>query len=108
MRTLRTKPDALPERRGIEHAAACDDSVNPTRVVDVVERVAIEHDEIATLAGLDRAAVRLRLHRSCRNDRRRLKRLQRGEARPHVQLELAVETVAGDGLIRSGDDWDAG
>ena len=75
------------------------------QVRDVSQRIAVDHDEVRELAGLDRAHVEIqrlrRIHRRC------LERVVGRHSRHHVRHQLAVEVDRVRG-IGAGNDEGAG
>src|SRR5262249_14092505 len=60
--SLRLKPDAPPQLSAVVHHAIGDDVFNLASIANVVERIAIQHNQVRTLSLLDRADFLFKPH----------------------------------------------
>jgi hypothetical protein len=96
---------ALPEFGSVIHRALGDDVFNVTGIVDVRERVSVDQDQVPSLALLDRPGLFFEMHGPGRDDGGGLYGFHWSESRLRIQLDFAMQAVAGDGLVGAGNDW---
>src|SRR5437879_2292879 len=106
--SLRLEAYALPEFGGVIHGAVGDYVFDVAGVVNVLERVAVDQDQVGALSGFDRAQFLVEAHDAGRHRCRCLDRFQGSESRLHVEFELAIEAVSRNGLICAGYDGNSG
>src|SRR5271170_272762 len=105
---LRLEANAAPQLGAVVHDAVGDDEFDFANIANGFERIAVENDQIGALARFHGANFLVQPHDACRHDRRGLNCFHRGESRLNVQLDLAVQAVTGNCLIRSSDNRNAG
>src|SRR5271156_1207923 len=100
--------DAAPQLGAVVHDAVGDDEFDFANIANGFQRIGVEDDHIGALARFHGTDFLVEPHHARRHDRCGLNCFHRRESRLNVQLDLAVEAVAGNGLIRSGDNRNAG
>ena len=96
--------DAAPKLRAVVDRAIGNDKFNFANVVNGFERIPIENNQVSALTFFDRADFLINTHHTRRHNRRGLNRFHGCESGLDVQLDLAVQAVPWNRLVRSGDD----
>src|SRR5271156_2446855 len=99
--------DAAPQLGAVVHDAVGDDEFDFANIANGFQRIGVEDDHIGALARFHGTDFLVEPHHARRHDRCGLNCFHRGESRLNVQLDLAVQAVAGKGLIPSSDNPNA-
>src|SRR5712692_2027396 len=91
------------KRWPVQQLPTNDHCMNPLRVMDVFERIAVEQDKVSFLAGFNRSEIICFVQDLCRCQRGCLKRLQgcKPSLDQNSQLVVQCETRSGGGRICS-------
>src|SRR5947209_16896265 len=84
---------ALPELGCVVHRAVCDDVFDIAGVMDIGQRVAVDQNQVATLAFLDRPQFSFQPHGACRNESCGLYGFYRRESGLDVEFDLAMKAI---------------
>lgn len=104
----RFKSHALPQFGGVIHRTVGDYVLHVARIAYVVERIAVDQDQVCTFSFFHGTGVLSEAHHASGHESRSLYGLHRGEARLYVQLNFAMQTVSGHSLIGASYDRHSG
>src|SRR4029077_2300265 len=85
---LRSKSNTAPKLSGLVHYAIGNHILHGADVMDVLEWIAIQDNEVATLSRFHGTGFLIKFHHACRHDRCRLNRFPGREAGLRVEFDL--------------------
>src|SRR5438132_907262 len=88
-----------PQVCAVVHLSTCHYQFHISGIPDVGQRIAVDDDQVGAFASFDGSSFLVESHHVCRNGGRCLDRFHGSETRSYVELDLAMQAVAGNRLI---------